>query len=691
MSWLVGIDTGGTFTDLAATDTVSGKIITIKVPSVPSNPAIAVMNAVSQLVTDHEVEWSQIELLAHGTTVATNAILEGKGAMTGLLVNKGLKAIYPMRAGVHPNGSDLIDPYYSKSPELVPQALTKEVRGRVAYDGSEIEPISDEDIENAVSQLLRQGVTSIAVCFLFSFVNSKHEVRVRELIHEMAANCRVSISSEVLPVIREYPRLSTTVLDAYVGPVVANYLEELGASFAAFGVNTERFYVMQSSGGLKRMKLAVRYPNETLLSGPAAGVIFSQKLAEQTGYNNMVTFDMGGTSADMSVILSGAVDETREGAVAGQDLGTPMIRIRTIGSGGGSIAYLGDDGLLKVGPQSAGADPGPACYGRGGTQPTVTDANVRLGYLSVNNFLGGRMRGDASLAQKALEDLSAKIGIDEVVLARGILKIVDTQMAVGLRMALMERGADPRNFVLSAFGGSGPIHAVRLAKELGVSTILIPQYPGIACSMGLLNTVTKYVYLQSYIRRFSDVEIGDILTGFFEMKDRALKDREVEGLDDHSSEFIFQIDVRYPRQGYELPITLEHENGIPRVDLVRLSDQFHKQHQNYYGVSAPDEEPQLVNLRLTMSGKLPQMQWSIPERFSGQALKENRDAWFDSANGFVSTPVYDRMKLPVGARIEGPAIIEQSDSATLIEPGAYVTIDQFGNIVIRLLSEEGEK
>ncbi len=689
MSWLVGIDTGGTFTDLAAADTVTGTIYTLKVPSVPENPALAVMAAVSQLVEEYPVTWSDIHFLAHGTTVATNAILEGKGARSGLLVNHGLRAIYPMRAGNHPVGPDLIDPYYTKPPELTRPALTREARGRIGFDGSEVEPLDEDDVRRAAGDLKRLGVESIAVCYLFSFANSRHEERTREIINETFPECRVSLSSDVLPVIREYPRLSTTVLDAYVGPVVSRYFEDLSGRLTQAGVNTQRFYIMQSSGGLKRVALAVRYPNETLLSGPAAGVVFSQKLSEQSGCRNLLTFDMGGTSADMSVLAEGAVDETREGSIAGQDLGTPMIQIRTIGSGGGSLAYVGKDGLLKVGPESAGAVPGPACYGRGGTEPTVTDANVRLGYLSVDNFLGGRMAGNAELAQKALRKVGDALGLDDVALARGILKIVDTQMAVGLRMALMERGADPRDFVLAAFGGSGPVHAVRLAQELGIGRVLVPRFPGIACSMGLLNTVVKYVYLQSFLARFHQADPVAIERGFAELRDRALKDREIEGLDDTTSEIIYQLDVRYPRQGYELSVTVDHSAGKPVISLDAIREQFHRQHHSYYGISAPEEEPEVVNLRLVLHGRIPQMKWSPPQVEGGNAIKGHRQCWFESAGGFVSTPIYDRARLTPGSEMEGPAIVEQTDSATVIEPRMTFAIDPVGNLVIDLSVKEG--
>lgn len=684
MSWLVGIDTGGTFTDLAAANTETGTIYTLKVPSVPENPALAVMAAVGQLVEEYPVTWSEIDFLAHGTTVATNAILEGKGAKSGLLINHGLRAIYPMRAGNHPAGPDLIDPFYTKPPELIRPALTREVRGRIGFDGSEVEPLSEDDVRRAAAELRDQGVESIAVCFMFSFTNPSHEERTRDLIREVFPKARVSLSSDVLPVIREYPRLSTTVLDAYVGPVVSRYFEDLSGRLGKSGVNTQRFYIMQSSGGLKRVSLAVRYPNETLLSGPAAGVVFSQKLSEQSGCVNLLTFDMGGTSADMSVLAGGAVDETREGSIAGQDLGTPMIQIRTIGSGGGSLAYVGKDGLLKVGPESAGAVPGPACYGRGGSEPTVTDANVRLGYLSVDNFLGGRMEGNAELSEKALRKVGEGLGLDDVALARGILKIVDTQMAVGLRMALMERGADPRDFVLAAFGGSGPVHAVRLAKELGIKRVLVPRFPGIACSMGLLNTVVKYVYLQSFLVRFREADPEAIERGFADLRDKALKDREVEGLDEESSELIYQLDVRYPRQGYELSVTVEHSGGLPVVSIEALREEFHRQHHSYYGISAPDEEPEVVNLRLILHGRIPQMTWSPPQEVKGDPLKGHRSAWFESEDGFVPTPVYDRVRLVPGSRIEGPAIIEQSDSATVLEPGMHSEIDHVGNLVIHL-------
>lgn len=686
MAWVVGIDTGGTFTDLVALDRESRDVYTAKVPSVPSNPAQAIVNALDQLKRERDVSLSNVSFFAHGTTVATNAVLEGAGSKAGLLITEGQRAIYDMRSGSRPTGPELIDPFYQKPSSLIPQSLTYEVPERLSFDGTEIKPLDEERVEEATLALKEQGVESVAVCYLFSFMNSAHEERTAEIVRRVFPECRISLSSAVLPTIREYPRLSTTVLDAFVGPVITKYFDHLQTQLRKRGLKTNQFYIMQSNGGLMRINNAVNYPNETLLSGPAAGVVFGTYLGHISQAENVLTFDMGGTSTDISVIESLGHSETRSGRIAGQDIGTPMIEIATLGAGGGTVAHIGEDGLLKVGPRSAGAVPGPACYGLGGEEPTVTDANILLGYVDVESFIGGRMKGDRSLAEQALGRVGRHLGLDALQTAVGINKIANVMMAVGLRTTLTEKGADPRKFALAAFGGNGPVHAARLAKEVGIKKVVVPIYPGISCAVGLLQTDVKHIYMQSFLRPLLSASLDHLNRIFGSLVKQATLEAEFEGFARDEVALVRQLDLRYPHQGYELSVDLP-DRELEAEDLRRARSDFDRVHEKVYGISAPDEEPEIVNARVLMMGTIPKLELDRAKesnRSASLALKGYRDVYFEEANGFVATAVYDRPLLPSAARIEGPAILEQLDCTTVIQPDQLATIDLYGNVLIEL-------
>ena len=527
-NWLVGVDTGGTFTDLIAFDQAGGALRRAKVPSVHDDPSLAVIEALEKLFAEGAVP-ADIAMIVHGTTVATNALLEGKGVRAGLLITKGFRAVYEARGWSQPRGADLLDTFYQKPPLLVPQYLTEEVVERLDYEGNVVMPLDEEMLRTAARKLVRKGVEAIAICFLFSFVNPAHEQRAAEILAEEAPNCRISVSSDVLPVIREYPRLSTTVIDAYVGPRIANYLTSLEKRLDARGVTTPQKFLMQSNGGLMRISLGARHPNQTLLSGPAAGVIAGADLARTTKRGHVVTFDMGGTSTDISVIVDGAILEMSQGQIAGQDIGTPMLRVRTLGAGGGTVGEIGKDGLLKVGPRSAGSAPGPACYGRGGTEATVTDANLLLGALSGDTLLAGTLRLDAAAARAALERTGAALGLDALQTASGIVRIVNTHMAVDLRLALQEQGQDPRSFALVAFGGAGPLHAATLARSVGVPTVLVPLYPGLNCALGMLQTSVRHSYLKSEIGSLGHIAEERVNEVFAAIETLAMREAVEEG------------------------------------------------------------------------------------------------------------------------------------------------------------------
>jgi N-methylhydantoinase A len=680
--WLVGVDTGGTFTDLIAVEQATGELRRAKVPSVPSDASVAVLDAMDKLFADG-IDPSEISLFVHGTTVATNALLEGKGVRTGLMITRGFRAVYEARGWSQPKGADLLDTFYQKPPLLAPQWLTEEVHERLDYRGEVVRPLDEAALRESAQRLQGKAVEAIAVCFLFSFLNPAHERRAAEIIAEIAPECRISLSSHVLPVIREYVRLSTTVIDAYVGPKIADYLLRLEQRLIARGLKTPQLFLMQSNGGLMRISLGARHPNQTLLSGPAAGVIAGAELARVTGRQHVITFDMGGTSTDISVIVEGRVLETTQGQIAGQDIGTPMLRVRTLGAGGGTIAWIGKDGLLKVGPRSAGSVPGPACYGRGGEEPTVTDANVVLGALSGDTVLAGSLRLDAACAARAIESVAKPLGLDLLQGAAGILRIVNTQMAVDLRLALQEQGQDPRKFALVAFGGAGPLHAATLARSVGIPSVLVPPYPGLNCAMGMLQTSVRHSYLRSEVgvlSRFPTQRMNDL---FRELEQEALAEAKEEGFARDAVKRTRLVDLRYPHQGYTLPVPCPPI--VAEDDKARLKQAFDALHGQVYGQSAPKEEAEIVTFRLQAEIDVPRLE--LPKLPQGdgradRALKGERPLFDIDVNRFLTAKVYDRAKLLAGDLVAGPAIIDQFDATTVVLAGQAATVDATATLII---------
>jgi N-methylhydantoinase A len=682
MTWMVGIDTGGTFTDLAAIHPEGDRRYVTKVPSTPANPADGIREALRSFERDCKASLADVSFFAHGTTVGTNAVLEGKGARTGLLMTEGFNAIYEVRGGTRPGRVELVDPRYQKAEPLVPLRLTRYVDERVGYDGEVLRELDEESVRRAASELREEGVDSIAVLCLFSFVNPGHEERIAEIVEAEHPECRVSLSSRVLPVVREYIRLSTTVLDAYVGPVVRDYFEDLERRLSGDGLTTSQSYVMQSNGGLMRIGLAAEHPNEILLSGPAAGVAFAERLSERRGQPDLVTLDMGGTSTDVCVIRDGKASQTREGDIDRQQIGTPMIEIHTLGTGGGTIGWIGKDGLLKVGPQSAGANPGPACYARGGEDATVTDADVVLGYVDPERFLGGAMTGDRRLAEAALARLGEPLGLDTLATAIGVHKIVDTQMSISLRLTLEAKGCDVNSFVLVPFGGAGPVHAWRIAEAVGIPKLLIPLSPGIGCATGLLETDVVHVYMQSAIGRIDQIDAAALEARFVGLTERAWKDSEVEGFAPDEVTIQRQIDLRYPHQGYEL--SMDWGGGeIDAAGLASLRLDFDRRHEEVYGTSAADELVEIVNVRVRTVVPRPRQDPTLGLAEAGEissARTGERDVYFEGHGGFVATPVYDRERLAPGMAIAGPAVVEQLDCTSVIGPDWAGEVDSYGNI-----------
>ena len=683
-SWMVGIDTGGTFTDLIAFEIDSGDLRVAKVSSEPDDPSSAVMAALEVLL-ETGVKSAEISSLVHGTTVATNAILEGKGTKTGLLITDGFRAVYEARGWARPDATDLIDPFYRKPPLLAPQSLTFGIPGRMDYQGNELAPLDEGAVREAARALKRQGVKSVAVCYLFSFQNDSHEQRTFEILSEEFDDWRVSLSSVVLPTIREYPRQSTTVIDAYVGPNMQKYLERLLGRLKKSGVETPQVFLMQSNGGLMRITIGAKFPNQTLLSGPAGGVVAGEELARISGQQEIVTLDMGGTSTDIAMISGGRAEETSEGKIAGQDIGTPMLQVRTLGAGGGTLAWIGPDRLLKVGPESAGANPGPACYGRGGDRPTVTDANLVLGSLGADNVLGGKMMLDKAVSEQVIKKVIADpLGIDIVQAAAGVVRIVNTNMAVDLRLAFQSRGEDPRKFMLAAFGGAGPLHSVLLARDLNIPRVIIPLYPGINSAMGLLQTSVRHVYVQSAVRRLSEMQAERMNEIFNILERRAEKDIAEEGFQPDQVSIIRQVDMRYQHQGYQIPVNCSSAL-LSDDDKSGLKYSFDTAHQKIYGASAPNEDAEVVTFRVIAEIEVPRLELPMQESGGGRSICEAigvRPLYDLDSESFLNAKVFDRTLMKPGNTLDGPAIIQQFDSTTVVLQGMCCTVDLWGNMVI---------
>ena len=681
-AWMIGVDTGGTFTDLVAVEEKTGALRFAKVASVPADPSRAVMNALEEVFASG-VDPGEVSAFGHGTTIATNALLEGKGAKTGLLMTRGFRAVYETRGWSQPTGSDLIDPFYRKPPLLIPQRLTCDVTGRLNWRGEELTPLDEEDVRAAARKFIREGVESVAICFLFSFIDPSHERRAAAILSEMAPGVSISLSSTVLPVIREYNRLSTTAVDAWVGPRVKTYLGKLAESLRARGVATPRLFVMQSNGGLALIETGARAANQLLLSGPAAGLVAAADLGRLCGASHVVTFDMGGTSTDIGVIIDGRVGETSAGVLAGQDIGTPMLRVRTLGAGGGTIAHIGKDGLLKVGPESAGAVPGPACYGRGGAEPTVTDANLVIGALGAAKLAGG-LGLDTTRARAAIETKIARpLGVSVEEAAVGVLRIVNNAMAVDLRLALREQGQDPRRFSLMAFGGAGPVHAAEVARMVRIPRVLVPLRPGLNCALGLLQTKVRHSFLRSLLRKLDECASDDVNAIFGALEAQARADIEAEGLGGETVAMIHLVEMRYLQQGYQLAVPCPHPfSDACKPALRRAFDELHRQ---TYGQAAEDEAVEIVTFRLVAEIDVPRLALPAMARGDGspeRALRGARQLYDTGRDAFVEARLYDREALRAGDRIAGPAIVEQFDATTVVLSGQNLEVDAHGTLVI---------
>ncbi len=679
MSYMFGVDVGGTFTDLSVFDTETERIFNYKLSSTPGDPSRAIVEGIVKVMQLLDIGPEEISYLAHGTTVATNALIEKKGSRVGLITTEGFKDMLEIGWQKRPNLYDLLRP---KAQSILPHGLKCEVPERILYDGSVKIPLDEEAVRRAVEYLKKHKVESIAICTLFSFINPAHEKRMKELVREYYPEAYVSASHELVHEFREYSRMSTTVLNAYLGSVMKTYVRNFEQSVKDIGI-TVKPYVTQSNGSIISISETVDCPIKTAVSGPSAGVVGAAYMGSLCGIRNIITFDMGGTSADISLISEGEPQLSNERLIEGHPARIPMIDIITIGAGGGSIAHIDEGGALKVGPHSAGALPGPACYNRGGTCPTVTDANIFLGKLNQKKILGGRMDVHLDLAEQAIrQEIYDKSALDMKEAATGILSVVNSNMIRAIRVVSVERGYDVREFVLMAFGGAGPLHACEVAEEIGIREVLIPLAPGTLCSLGLLMADTKFDLSRSNIMLAKPENLPAVNSIFDEMikEGGALLDKE--GIVGVKRSFILSADARYERQNYEINIMLS-DSGVTEESLAKALDDFHAAHEKNYGYSNKSFNVQFVNYRVSAVGEIEKPDLKPKPEDPDASLPEPvefRKVLFCGEKEYIDTPVYNRDSFVPGCTAHGPMIVEQMDTTTVIPPHWNVKTDAFRNL-----------
>ena len=681
----LGVDVGGTHTDLVLLDTDTGELAVAKVASTPKNPALGVLEGLANFVAEG-IPPSQIEFFAHGTTITTNALLEMRGAKVGLLITKGYRAVQEVQNQAR--DGNLFNYFYSKPTPIAPQSLTKEIPERCDYAGRVLQPLDKDAVRRAARELKHAGVQSIAVCYLFSFMNPRHEQETRTLLREEFPAVHVSLSSEVLPRIREWPRLSTTLLNGYLEPVIMEYVRHLNQGLDGAGLDTQQRFLMQSNGGVMPFSAAIAGGRtvHTLFSGPAAGAQASAHLAREDARRGLVTLDMGGTSADIAFIEGGTPLEVTESIIARRQVDVPALDMVTISAGGGSIAWV-DGGFLNVGPHSAGADPGPACYARGGLEPTVTDADLVCGYLNPDYFLGGTHKLDVAAARATLKArIADPLHMEVVAAAAGIQRIVDMRMADEIRVFAAKRGVDLSAFTLLPFGGAGGVHAAAVAEELGMRRILVPPRPGAFSALGLLCTDVVHDYIRSDLRSLAEITAEHAEAIFRQLESAARAELDAEGMGVAGARFARELDLRYSGQGYELRIPLAglfHDRLTP-ASLTAARERFDERHAQIHGHAANERPVEVVSYRLRVRIAVPKyapLEIAAPASpRSAAAVKGQRTITLNGAT--MEATLYERARLDVGTSITGPAILEQFDATTLIPPSWSGRVDGHGNLVL---------
>lgn len=664
----VSADIGGTFTDIVV-QPFDAPVFVGKVPTTPENPARGVINGIQQLVPD----LSDVEFFVHGTTVGLNAFLERRGERVLLITTSGARDSYTIARG---NRHTLYELRYSKPKQLVPRRDVHEVRGRLAWDGTVLEPLRREDFDPIIDKVKSEGINAVAVCLLHAYAYPEQEVEARDILAAALPGVSISLSHEVAREWREYERASSAVMNAYVAPVVERYLSSLQEQLSGLNMKAP-VHIMQSSGGVTTAESAREKPVFTLLSGPVGGTIAGTSLAETAKRPNLLCVDMGGTSFDLSLVIDGKASTTLETELEGLPLLMSIVDIQTIGTGGGSIAWM-DNGAMRVGPHSAGSIPGPACYGRGGTEPTVTDANLFLGRLGAKSLLGGDMSLDAAAATQAMERLAPEANLDPTAFAEGILAISNAAMADAMRTITVSQGVDPREFTLVAFGGAGPMAAAFLAEELDIREVLIPRFPGTFSAWGMLQTDLRHDFTMSFYRPAQSVDMGELESSYLELEAEGKQSVLNEGIAEKDISYQRSADMRYTGQEYTINVAV-----AGAIDMAQVNEDFHEAHQRRYGHSSPGTPIEFVNIRVAAIGAVGKV--SAAESFASQqqddAVLGERDAIFDGQT--YKTPVVARDRLGTKGHLDGPIIIEEQSATTVVPPGWKVTVDGHGNVLLK--------
>ncbi|MFI5001327.1 MAG: hydantoinase/oxoprolinase family protein, partial [Reyranellales bacterium] len=670
-------------------DEQAGQVEVWKVPSTPDDPSRGIAGGVEDGLRRVAPDAAgrpaaTVSYFGHGTTVATNALIQHRGVKTGLVTTDGFRDLLEIGRQKRP---DLYDIQADKPPILVSRELRLEVPERVTHTGEIDTPLDETRMRAAARALAAAGVKAIAVSFLYGFIRPGHEKRAVAILREENPDAFISAGHEIAPEFREYERLSTVVLNAYLGPVMGDYLKRLGPRLEALGM-TATPHLTQSNGGVIGFATAAALPVRTILSGPATGVVGAQAIGSLSGFADLITFDMGGTSTDVALLQDGRCKLANEATVHGYPIKAPMLDIHTVGAGGGSIAFIDSGGLLKVGPRSAGADPGPVCYGLGNDEPTVTDANVVLQTLNPQHLLGGRMPIRHDLAERAIARLAGRLGLGVMETAQGIVSVVTANMARAIRVISVQRGHDPRDYALMAFGGAGPLHAARLAGELEMKRVVVPRNPGILCAMGLLLTDLRADFAATRLMAAVEGAAPRLAETFAALGERAGRWFAEEGIAVGDRRLKRTVDMRYHGQNYELAVALP-DGAITSATVDGLIAGFTDVHRQRYGFAAESEQVQIVTLRLEAVGTVRKATLRAhPEAGpdASGAIAGRRKVWFPEARGFVDTPIYARDGLQPGHRFAGPAVIEQMDATTLVPPGMTARVDAYLNLILEAAS-----
>lgn len=682
VNWRIGVDTGGTFTDVCLYDESTNEIHVEKVSSTPGDPSQAVRQGVRDIVDEYDqtsAGLSAIGYFAHGTTVATNALLQGHGARTGLITTAGFRDLLELGRQRRPKLYDLTA---RKPTPLVSRDLRLEVDERVRYDGVVERGLDVDEVRAAASVLREARVEAVSVCFLYSYLRPDHEAQVREILQEELPGVYLSISHEILPEFREYERLSTVIINSFIGPVMGGYLARLREALHADGLLVDP-KVTQSNGGIMSFRIAEEMPVRTVLSGPSTGVVGAARLCSASGIRDIITFDMGGTSSDVALVSDARPTSSTGMELDGRPVRAPMLDINTVGAGGGSIAWIDEGGHLKVGPQSAGADPGPACYGLGTTEPSVTDANVVLGILNQEALLGGAMPINAELSFRAVERLGRRLGMGPLQTAQGIISVVTANMARAIRVISVQRGYDPADYALVAFGGAGPLHSARLAAELGMGRTVIPQWPGALSALGMLMTDLRSDVTRTAITPLVTSSADSMLKVFTELSTQAVAWFDAERIAHANRTLRWLLDLRYVGQNYE--ITVEAPAEEPTAEWFSVvAQRFHGAHEKRYGYATLGERIEAATFRVEAVGSVPQA--SFPRfEFGGpdasHAVVGTRRVYFPELGGRIDMPLYDRIALKAGNVIVGPAVIGQYDTTALLLPHEKAEVDEYLMII----------